>query len=250
MSISVGSNLVMEGNLAASPVRSGLLFVDGRPFMRDCLVRWLSGELPDLEVSVLSDAGQLLQQPAAAVPALVLLFLAGIGAQPENWLREQVETLRSRDEDMPIAILVDTQDADRAEAMVEALSLQGYIPTSSSANVVRAALRLVLAGGVYLPRQPRRAVTPFEASLRPDRTEAMLGDQPVASLTPREDRVLDLLAKGLPNKIIAYRLGMSVSTVKVHVHHLIQKLHAQNRTELAILAPTYRSSRQPASGRL
>lgn len=245
MSISVEPGFMIQERHAQMSARIGLLFVDGRRFMRDCLARWLAGEMPDLDVSVLSDAAQLPAEPADAAPAVALLFLAGGGAEPESWLREQVDILRARDEGMPIVVLVDPENADRAEAMAEALLLQGYIPTSSSASVVGAALRLVLAGGVYLPRAARRPARHLEAAIHADRAEASAGEP---RLTPREDRVLDLVAKGLPNKIIAYRLGMSVSTVKVHVHHLIQKLRAQNRTELAILAPSFRASRAPASG--
>lgn len=248
MGVSVESAFVMpEGRLAA-PAHAGLLFVDGRRFMRDCLARWLAGEMPDLGFTVLSDAGLLRHGAEDTAPAVAVLFLAGGGTAPENWLREQVEVLRARDAAVPIVVLVDPENADRAEAMVETLSLQGYIPTSSSAGVVGAALRLVLAGGTYLPRSARPPARPFEEALRRDRAEASSGEPGQPRLTPREDRVLDLVAKGLPNKIIAYRLGMSVSTVKVHVHHLIQKLRAQNRTELAILAPTFRAARPPAPG--
>lgn len=247
MSISVEPGFMMRESSAAAPERIGLLFVDCRRFMRDCLARWLTGEMPDLDVSVLSDAGQLPKGPADMPPAVALLFLAGGGTEPENWLREQVEILRARDEETPIVVLVDPEDADRAEALAEALTLQGYIPTSSSAGVVGAALRLVLAGGVYLPRSARRTGRHAAAAIHHDRAEASPGEP---RLTPREDRVLDLVAKGLPNKIIAYRLGMSVSTVKVHVHHLIQKLRAQNRTELAILAPGFRAPRHQLPGPL
>ena len=46
--------------------------------------------------------------------------------------------------------------------------------------------------------------------------------------------MLDLLERGLPNKLIAYRLGMSPSTVKAHVHNIIAKLRVRNRTEAAV----------------
>jgi hypothetical protein len=46
---------------------------------------------------------------------------------------------------------------------------------------------------------------------------------------------LSLLASGMPNKVIARRLGMSLSTVKAHAHHIIRKLRVGNPTEAALL---------------
>lgn len=57
-----------------------------------------------------------------------------------------------------------------------------------------------------------------------------------ARLTPREEAVLSVLASGAQNKIIAYQLSMSLSTVKAHVHSIIQKLKVRNRTEVVVAA--------------
>ena len=55
----------------------------------------------------------------------------------------------------------------------------------------------------------------------------------VGSLTPRENEVLVLVARGLTNKDIARELVISESTVKVHIRHLLEKLGAETRTEAA-----------------
>ena len=57
------------------------------------------------------------------------------------------------------------------------------------------------------------------------------GDQEPAPLTERENQVLQLLARGLPNKQIAIQLGISEHTVKFHVSAIYAKLQATNRTE-------------------
>lgn len=58
------------------------------------------------------------------------------------------------------------------------------------------------------------------------------GDRfPAAHLTHRELEVLELMAEGLPNKLIAERLGISDQTVKFHIASIIGKLGASNRTE-------------------
>ena len=58
----------------------------------------------------------------------------------------------------------------------------------------------------------------------------------VEALTPREQEVLQLLAKGLPNKTIAHRLDISEHTVKFHVNAIMGKLSAQSRTEAVVKA--------------
>ena len=58
---------------------------------------------------------------------------------------------------------------------------------------------------------------------------------PEESLTPREREVLQLMAQGLPNKIIAFRLGISLHTVKFHVASILAKLGAASRTEAVTL---------------
>ena len=55
--------------------------------------------------------------------------------------------------------------------------------------------------------------------------------------------MLELLKCGLPNKIISYRLEMSPSTVKAHVHNIIVKLNVRNRTEAAVARYASRSER-------
>jgi DNA-binding NarL/FixJ family response regulator len=57
----------------------------------------------------------------------------------------------------------------------------------------------------------------------------------IAQLTKQEYKVLELLAKGLLYKEIADELGIREGTVKVHVHHMYEKLHVQNRTEAVLV---------------
>ena len=69
-------------------------------------------------------------------------------------------------------------------------------------------------------------------------TNAFSNIQPAATrqicFTPRVE-LLDFLRQGLPNKIIAYELGISQSTVKAHLHNIMAKLHAKNRTHAICL---------------
>lgn len=71
-----------------------------------------------------------------------------------------------------------------------------------------------------------------------------------ARLTPREQGILALINEGLSNKDIAKRLGIELSTVKNHVHHILEKMHALRRTQAAasfrrnqLLAPSEQQAR-------
>jgi DNA-binding NarL/FixJ family response regulator len=65
---------------------------------------------------------------------------------------------------------------------------------------------------------------------------AMLPEQLPASLTSREQQVLDLMSRGLNNQQIASQLSISQSTVQFHVSNILAKLGAHNRTEAATFA--------------
>jgi len=76
------------------------------------------------------------------------------------------------------------------------------------------------------------ALTPVRtASLRERRPST---ERDIQSLTPRERDIIKLIAEGLPNKMIARRLNITESTVKVHVKHLLKKMKLKSRVEAAV----------------
>ena len=60
--------------------------------------------------------------------------------------------------------------------------------------------------------------------------------EPDHQLTPREQEVLDLIARGFSNKRIALELGVAEKTVKTHVSHVLAKLGVSDRTQAALYA--------------
>jgi DNA-binding CsgD family transcriptional regulator len=58
----------------------------------------------------------------------------------------------------------------------------------------------------------------------------------LAALSPTQQRAFNLLLKGLPNKLIAYELGLAESTVKAHMSSLFRKLHVRSRAQVLVLA--------------
>jgi DNA-binding NarL/FixJ family response regulator len=104
--------------------------------------------------------------------------------------------------------------------------VRGVLPMNLQLDVWLSIVRLMLRGGEYFPRDmlyaPRRVAPPMVAN-SDDRAE----------LTQRELEVLELVSRGLQNKSIAAHLNLSEHTVKIHLHNIISKLRAHNRTEAA-----------------
>lgn len=114
----------------------------------------------------------------------------------------------------------------------------GYIPKSSSVKVMIGALNLVMSDGIYVPPM---AIT-FAADMGQRRR--VTEQQPAAErsglggLTQRQKEVLDCLRAGKSNKQIAYELGLSEGTVKIHVTAIFKSLGVKNRTQAVIATAT------------
>ena len=211
-----------------------LISLERRTFFHGCLALWLSRFCQEFGAVVISD----LQDAAINIPfdqAVAVIIGIGDPSGDAGWLEEQISWLRARNPDLPVALLADAAHHEEVEELAIRLGLQGHIPTSTCVGVAAAAARLIVAGGSYFPRTGRgSALAPLLSAN--DVEESPIAVKVAERLTPREDAVLELLSRGTPNKIIAYRLGISLSTAKVHVHNIIKKLSVRNRTEVALIA--------------
>ena len=133
----------------------------------------------------------------------------------------------------PLTPLVVVSGIDDPATMSEVVmaGATGYVPKSAPGDVLIDAIRVVLAGGTYLPAAAIMA-------LRHSNTGAARSDNTpdTGSLTSRQTRVLELLTRGLSNKQIARELEISEITVKAHVSLILKKLGVSNRTQAAIAA--------------
>ena len=127
----------------------------------------------------------------------------------------------------------------------------GWLPRSGVvrfAAVAAAAIRLIVAGGTYFPRSPDRDLPSKGHHATVDvETSEHVAFATTKNLSVRELAVVDLIRRGMQNKLIAYELNISVSTVKAHMHSIIRKLNVNNRTELAVMARTIYSTPEMAS---
>jgi DNA-binding NarL/FixJ family response regulator len=128
----------------------------------------------------------------------------------------------------PTVIMSDTDDIDEVSTAIER-GARGFIPTSLSLDVMIEALRLVRAGGVFVP------ASSLIPALRLNDTRNS-GRDGNTMFTARQVAVVKALSKGKANKIIAHELNMREGTVKVHVRNIMKKLNAKNRTEVALMA--------------
>ena len=161
------------------------------------------------------------KEPNALAAAVVIIV---IDDGDESGVAELkfLETVAAK---MPVVIVSNIDDLDH---IVRALKsgARGYIPTSLPFNVAVEAVRLVKAGGTFVPA----------SSFVHNRDE----QQPVLRtnglLTEQQMKVVEEIRQGKANKQIAYELNMSEHTVKVHLRHIMRKLNAKNRTEVAVLS--------------
>jgi DNA-binding NarL/FixJ family response regulator len=224
-----------------------VLVVDRHEFSRNCLVSWLQRSCPEFEVVPASSADCGFKTKLHGLPSAAILG-DDISEHRIEWIDQQSALLRAWFPELPIVIIIRTEKASSLVAACNRLDLQGYIPTPTNSAVAAAAVRLIVAGGTYFPRSPRRDLP----SKRHDATPNEETSEPVAlattkRLSVRELAVVDLIRRGMQNKIIAYELNISLSTVKAHMHRIIRKLNVKNRTELAVMAGTIYSTPEMAS---
>ena len=138
--------------------------------------------------------------------------------------------IQERFPEVPVVIVSGEDDPELVRGTFERGAL-GFIPKSSSSAVILSALRLVLAGGTYLPREVMASAPP-PAPAGSHASTNLRG----LDITPRQAEVLELVLAGKSNKVICRELGLAEGTVKNHVAAVLKALNATNRVEAVIAA--------------
>jgi DNA-binding NarL/FixJ family response regulator len=206
-----------------------LLVVDDHPLFREGLRNVVDALGSDVQVTEARDFSEALSalQPGADFD-LILLDLRIPGMEDSSGIKR----LRDRAPDVPVVVVSALEDR-RVVAEAFQHGAIGYIPKTSNSEVMINALKLVLAGGKYLPPIMAGA---YDTGLG---TGTGDGGKPPADaprLTRRQRDVLALIGHGKSNKEIADTLGLAEGTVKIHVTAILKALKASNRTQAAIAA--------------
>ena len=124
-------------------------------------------------------------------------------------------------------VVISGAEDNRTIKSILTAGAKGYIPKRSDSKVLNSALRLILDGGTYVPPNLIENIS---------QTAPNEKDKSIKNLTQRQSQVLDLIAQGKSNKQIAFDMGVSESTVKLHINALLRSLHVSNRTQAVITA--------------
>ncbi len=154
------------------------------------------------------------------------LFAADVAVWDVDWETSQSGDYLTALHDAGLPVLALISDEESAVRLLTD-GVQGVLLRHADARLLTTALQTVAAGLIVIDPALRDVIFP-------DTT--LNSDALVEELTPREMEVLQLLAEGLPNKIIAQRLGVSEHTIKFHVNAILSKLGAQSRTEAVVRA--------------
>lgn len=209
----------------AVATRPGLriAIADDHPLVRAALASALATVAPEVQFVEAASHSDMLAL-VDRVPALDLLLM-DLHMPGSNGV-EGVRAVRARMPHVPLVVVSAEDDVAVVHTLL-AIGISGFIPKTDSPAVIASAVRLVLAGGVYVPSM-------LVSTLRaPAAAAANTG------LTERQMDVVRLLARGLSNKVIARELGVSEGTVKVHLLATFRVLGVCNRTAAVLAAQRF-----------
>lgn len=145
---------------------------------------------------------------------------------------EVLARIKEQRPELPIVMLSAHEEANLIHRALQAHA-SGFITKTSTSDVMISAIKLVLAGGIYIP------TAILNGQQEPKAAEKHLASPSIErsyQLTERQRDVVIEMSKGLSNKEIAKILEMSPSTVKVHVAAILKEFEVKNRTQAATLA--------------
>lgn len=223
--------------------------VDDQHLIRSGMAMLITSQ-PDLTVVAEADNGQVaLDSPAVRGADLVLMdvrmpVLDGIAAT-RALLGEQTHAPSGQSPDpaitgVPRVVVLTTFDLDEYALDAIDAGASGFLLKDAPPEELLAGIRAVHRGdAVIAPSTTRRLLDHLAPTLQPSTPTTTADDErlaAVATLTPREQEVLALMAAGLSNQEIAGQLFVSETTVKTHVGRVLHKLGARDRVQAVVAA--------------
>ncbi|MGK0502334.1 DNA-binding response regulator [Alteromonas sp. KS69] len=205
-----------------------ILIIDDHPIFRHAMVTILGKKFPDsqtIEANSLSEALEVLEADSAF--DLVMLDLN----MPETCGLNGLLEIRNQHPNLPVVIIsAETEKHNILQTI--SYGAVGFISKSSKIEEIATSVESIFEGNVCLPSEILRTSSTRN---RVKKEDAISLDQ-IRSLTRKELAVLKYLTQGLANKVIAYELNISETTVKSHVSSILKKLGASNRVKVVASA--------------
>jgi len=197
------------------------LVVDDHPLIREIVSAVLAKTFGEVLVATEATLEAALARAEAQRPDLVVLDLGLPGCEG----LDAVSRFRSQFPQVRTVVLSAVCDRDSILGALDAGAV-GYIPKTSKPEVMIAALKVIAAGGTYVPPEAIE-----DAPKGPVRRRAR-----ALELTDRQKDVLRLILKGYNNERIAAELAIAPNTVKQHAHAIFMALGVSTRAEAVIAA--------------
>jgi len=240
----VGGGAFAEGRRRAEP-RRVILIVSSGGSVSERLIEAMEREFPWVLVDQVDDV----DAACRAFSHPVSLILVDIGLVKDV---EVASTRIFRLHPQALTAVIEPYGQGHNPAFADILRsplIRGLLPMNVKLDVWLSVIRLMLCGGAYFPPelmlQPGRGNhhSPSHNGVAATSREEVEG---VADLTARELQILEMVSRGLQNKLIAAEFRLSEHTVKIHLHNIITKLGAHNRTEAAARYRSFQDRRSSA----
>ncbi|WP_269586161.1 response regulator [Roseibium sp. Sym1] len=201
-----------------------VLIVDDHPLFSEALLGALRNVLPTVEMVDATSVGSAIEILEADKSFDLLLLDLNI---PDADGFSGLMRIRGLFPRLPV-VVVSGHDDPRVIEEALTYGIGGFIPKSSSKKDLAEAVKVVMDGDVYLPDDYKPQEPTGEDLERKDIIAR------IATLTPQQQRVLQMMRAGLLNKQIAYELDIGITTVKAHVSEILRKLNVYSRTKAVI----------------
>ena len=203
-----------------------VLLIDDHHLFREGLRLMLANLKPDVDFEQCKDCESALALDNTTLPLdLVLRDYHLPGLQEEA----AIAAVGAHFGNATLVIVSGNEDSATIRKAID-LGASGYIPKSSSPEILTAALQRVLAGGCYLPPHVLDDVANMEKRMPPT------VDGPLGELSERQLCVPAMAVKSKLNKVIASELNIAEGTVKAHLSAAFKALGTRNRTEAVYIA--------------
>lgn len=192
------------------------MVVDDHPIVCLGLATMIDAQPDMMAVAQANDGRNAVEQFEKHLPDVTLMDLR----MPEQTGVDAIRAIRAKHPDAVFIVLTTYQgDEDIHKAMKA--GAQGYLLKGMPHDDLLDAIRRVRTGVQYLPPAVRNSIA---------------NRLPGSELSPRELQILELIVKGLSNKQIADRLGITEGTVKWHVNAILGRMNVSDRTQAAVAA--------------